>query len=172
MQTWRQVLTWSSSARQPFRLIDRTPSAGEKYCAAEMISAVTGEISCRCVFTQCCWVTSFFLFHLSFFFSLSSEGPKTFKLRLSDAIRSCKKLLSACLLSEALQGCFFSELRLLFVCFGGFLVCFQSKEAHLTPCGHDFFILCSESFCIFSLVKFALWSSLAQSPKLHQQKSQ
>lgn len=75
LQIWRQVLTWSSWARKPFRLIDGMLSAGAKYCVAEMISAATEEISCRCIFTQCSWVSAFFLLHL-FFFPLvrSSKG--------------------------------------------------------------------------------------------------
>lgn len=74
LQIWQGV----PSARQQFRLIDCTLCAGEKYFIAEMIF-------CWCAFTRCSWASSFFLLHLSFFFFLSSEGPKTLKLELSDA---------------------------------------------------------------------------------------
>lgn len=97
---------------------------------------------------------------ISLFFLLSSEGPKIFRLRLSDAIRSWKKLLWACLMAEALRGCFFLS--------------------HSPLCASVLFIFVWWRFLyrflwyflFFTLLEFAWWSSLAQSPELHQLKSQ
>lgn len=179
LRLWRQVLTWSSSARRPFRLIDRTLSAGEEYCAVALISAVIEKISHRCVFHpvlpgQLGLTAS----SLLFFFS-----PQKVQRHLSWGypmpLGSWKKPVWACSLTEALQGCSFSELQP-FVCFYVVsFVCFfcvlagEKKKKHV---GHHVVTiplpLAPKLFVFFflTLVKFAPWSNVAESPKSHQLK--
>lgn len=156
LRLWRQVLTWSSSARRPFRLIDRTLSAGEEYCAVALISAVIEKISHRCVFHPVlpgqlglnCFIPSFFL--------LTSEGPKTFKLRLSNAIRVLEEAGLSLFADWGSAGLFLfwaTALCVLLCCFFClFFLCAswrKKKKACWTPCGHDSFAARSETFRFF-----------------------